>query len=137
MVQFWHKMGFVVKSQDQFAGDSLPVYVEDERGKIHNESTVEAPRPQIPSHPDSLFPHKKGAPHWTPFLPGAGNLPITTIDDLRKHLQSAMAVELSTIPLYLFAMYSVKTPEEFQNDPRYVDPVISAIKGEGHNSRLV
>lgn len=32
---------------------------------------------------------------------------IVTIEQLRKHLQFAMEVELSTIPLYLYGMYSV------------------------------
>ena len=41
-----------------------------------------------------------------------------------------MQVELFTIPLYLFGMYSVKIPDMDQNDPRYVDPVISAVKGK-------
>ena len=35
------------------------------------------------------------------------NRPIRTVESLHKHLQAAMAVELSTIPLYLYAMYSV------------------------------
>jgi hypothetical protein len=35
------------------------------------------------------------------------NRPIRTVASLHKHLQAAMAVELSTIPLYLYAMYSV------------------------------
>jgi len=35
------------------------------------------------------------------------NRPIRTVESLHKHLESAMAVELSTIPLYLYAMYSV------------------------------
>jgi len=34
--------------------------------------------------------------------------PIQTVESLREHLQAAMAVELSTIPLYLYGMYSVK-----------------------------
>ena len=33
--------------------------------------------------------------------------PIQTVESLREHLQTAMIVELSTIPLYLFGMYSV------------------------------
>jgi hypothetical protein len=33
--------------------------------------------------------------------------PIQTIESLQEHLQFAMAVELSTIPLYLYGMYSV------------------------------
>jgi hypothetical protein len=33
--------------------------------------------------------------------------PIQTVESLREHLQVALAVELSTIPLYLYGMYSV------------------------------
>ncbi|KIM87529.1 hypothetical protein PILCRDRAFT_85939 [Piloderma croceum F 1598] len=33
--------------------------------------------------------------------------PIQTVESLQEHLQFAMAVELSTIPLYLYGMYSV------------------------------
>lgn len=41
------------------------------------------------------------------------NRPIETVASLHEHLQAAMAVELSTIPLYLYAMYSVSpaTPD--------------------------
>jgi hypothetical protein len=35
-------------------------------------------------------------------------MPITTVADLREHLAIATKVELSTIPPYLFAMYSIK-----------------------------
>jgi hypothetical protein len=35
-------------------------------------------------------------------------MPIDTVTDLREHLAIATKVELSTIPLYLFAMYSIK-----------------------------
>jgi len=33
--------------------------------------------------------------------------PIQTVESLKEHLQAALAVELSTIPLYLYGMYSV------------------------------
>jgi hypothetical protein len=35
--------------------------------------------------------------------------PIRTVDALRKHLVQAAAIELSTVPLYLYAAYSIKT----------------------------
>ncbi len=38
-------------------------------------------------------------------------MPINSIDDLREHLAIAAKVELSTIPPYLFAMYSIKDPD--------------------------
>src|ERR1700743_3252697 len=33
---------------------------------------------------------------------------ITTLEDLKKHLQTAIEIELSTIPPYLCALYSIK-----------------------------
>jgi Ferritin-like len=33
--------------------------------------------------------------------------PIQTVESLKEHLQAALTVELSTIPLYLYGMYSV------------------------------
>ena len=33
---------------------------------------------------------------------------LTTIQDLRNHLQWAIQVELTTVPTYLYAMYSIK-----------------------------
>ena len=35
-------------------------------------------------------------------------MPIQTVPDLREHLELAIRVELSTIPLYLYAMYSIE-----------------------------
>jgi len=35
---------------------------------------------------------------------------IETVDDLRDHLQTAIAIELSTVPAYLYAMYSLTEP---------------------------
>jgi ferritin-like protein len=43
--------------------------------------------------------------------------PITTIDGLRNHLAQAAAVELSTVPLYLYAAYSIKTQGYKQWNP--------------------
>jgi hypothetical protein len=34
-------------------------------------------------------------------------MPITNVQELREHLQLAIAVELSTVPAYLYAMYSI------------------------------
>ncbi|KAJ7777889.1 ferritin-like-domain-containing protein [Mycena maculata] len=58
-----------------------------------------------------------------------GNPPITTLPSLKKHLHFAMAIELSTIPLYLYAMYSIKLPANKIKDPRFWDPVTGAIRG--------
>ena len=35
-------------------------------------------------------------------------MPITTLDDLREHMQWAIALEHSTLPPYLYALYSIK-----------------------------
>jgi hypothetical protein len=43
--------------------------------------------------------------------------PITTIDQLRAHLYQAAQVEMSTIPLYLYAAYSIKTQGYSQWSP--------------------
>ncbi len=43
--------------------------------------------------------------------------PITTVHELRDHLYHAMQVELSTIPLYLYAAYSIKTQGYSQWSP--------------------
>jgi rubrerythrin len=43
--------------------------------------------------------------------------PIRTVDRLKQHLMNAAAVELSTIPLYLYAAYSIKTSGYSQWDP--------------------
>ncbi|KAJ7142970.1 ferritin-like-domain-containing protein [Mycena epipterygia] len=57
------------------------------------------------------------------------NPPITTLESLKRHLHFAMAIELSTIPLYLYAMYSIKLPANKVKDPRFWDPVTGAIRG--------
>jgi hypothetical protein len=43
--------------------------------------------------------------------------PITTIDQLHAHLYAAARVEMSTIPLYLYAAYSIETAGDYQWDP--------------------
>ena len=40
--------------------------------------------------------------------------PITTVDELENHLHQAAALELSTIPLYLYAAYSIQTQGTYQ-----------------------
>jgi ferritin-like protein len=49
--------------------------------------------------------------------PLVANEPITTIEQLHAHLYQAAQVELSTIPLYLYAAYSIKTGSEYQWEP--------------------
>ncbi|HEX8742785.1 MAG TPA: ferritin-like protein [Thermoleophilaceae bacterium] len=43
--------------------------------------------------------------------------PITTVEQLHVHLYQAAQVELSTIPLYLYAAYSIQTSGDYQWDP--------------------
>jgi hypothetical protein len=40
-----------------------------------------------------------------------------TLTALRQHLQTAVILELYTIPLYLFAMYSIDTDNAQPNSP--------------------
>jgi hypothetical protein len=40
--------------------------------------------------------------------------PISTVDELENHLHQAAALELSTIPLYLYAAYSIQTQGTYQ-----------------------
>ena len=40
--------------------------------------------------------------------------PIATVDELENHLRQAAALELSTIPLYLYAAYSIQTQGTYQ-----------------------
>ena len=42
--------------------------------------------------------------------------PITTVEQLHVHLYQAAQVELSTIPLYLYAAYSIQTAGDYQWD---------------------
>jgi hypothetical protein len=46
--------------------------------------------------------------HGRSFNTVGGSMPIETIDSLRTHIELAIRVELSTIPPYLFAMYSIE-----------------------------
>jgi len=43
---------------------------------------------------------------------GQSDQPINTVQQLATHLQTALAVELSTIPLYLSGMFSVKNSQD-------------------------
>lgn len=43
--------------------------------------------------------------------------PITTVKELHKHLYQAAQVEMVTIPLYLYAAYSIQTAGDWQWDP--------------------
>jgi Ferritin-like len=45
--------------------------------------------------------------------------PISTVEQLHAHLYQAAQLELSTIPLYLYAAYSIQTAGDYQWDPGY------------------
>jgi hypothetical protein len=122
MAKNWHKLGFIVQRPSY---GPEPIFVETQRGIIHRHKK-DIPSPNHPS-PEVTIP-KRGGPLILP-TPDSHEQPITTVESLRTHLQTAMAIELATIPLYLFGMYSVKIPEQYANDPRYYDPVIGAIRG--------
>jgi Ferritin-like len=49
-------------------------------------------------------------------LPLKADQPIETVEELQKHLYQAAKVEMSTIPLYLYAAYSIKTSGSYQWD---------------------
>ncbi|TFK64360.1 hypothetical protein BDN72DRAFT_881553 [Pluteus cervinus] len=63
--------------------------------------------PSLPGSVDTLdrYPAPKAAPNWEkdPF-PGV-------LDALKAHLQTAVLLESYTIPMYLFAYYSIKDPD--------------------------
>ena len=115
MTQRWHELGFIIPRP---SGGPEPIFVETQR-HMHQYNT--------PPHSRKIgLPRGGGIILPTPDHPECH---IQTVESLRKHLQVAMAVELCTIPLYLFGMYSVKTPEIYVNDPRYYDPIVGAVRG--------
>jgi hypothetical protein len=123
MAQHWHQLGFIVQRPSY---GPEPIFVETQRGKIHRPS--KPIRSPIHGSPEGAPVPKHGGPLILP-LPDSPEQNIDNLESLRKHLQTAMAIELATIPLYLFGMYSIKIPDQYANDPRYYDPVIGAIRG--------
>lgn len=115
MVQRWHELGFIVRRP---SSGPEPIFVETQRNFHQENVSLHSHKTEIPRSQGITLP-----------APDSPECPIQTVESLRKHLQAAMAVELSTIPLYLFAMYSVKTPNAFVNDPRYYDPIVGAVRG--------
>ena len=138
MAKRWHLLGFVVQRPSE---GPEPIFVETQRGDLHKDSyyarkqvPVDAPRGQL--HTLSSKPRRRYG-HGIPLpTPEQGNDPIVRVESLRQHLQTAMAVELSTIPLYLFGMYSVQTPKEYVNDPRYYNPITGAIRSTFDSIRI-
>ncbi|KAI9511270.1 ferritin-like-domain-containing protein [Russula earlei] len=113
MAKHWHQLGFV--TQKPSVGPT-PIFVEVQRGVIKRDGNLTGPPKDHPPYGRLPLP-----------LPDTPHRSITTLKSLREHLRAAMAVELSTIPLYLYGMYSIKTPNAYINDPRYHDPIISLI----------
>lgn len=126
MAENWHQLGFIVQRPSY---GPEPIFVETQRGEIRRPSKPIQPNPHLPGEtlPGQPLP-RRGGPLILP-APDSPEQNINNVDSLRKHLQTAMAIELATIPLYLFGMYSIKIPEQYVNDPRYYDPVIGAIRG--------
>jgi hypothetical protein len=120
MAKNWHQLGFIVQRPSY---GPEPIFVETQRGIIHREKKGIAE----PVHPPGAEMPRRG-PRGLP-KPDSPDHPIDNVKSLREHLQTAMAIELATIPLYLFGMYSVKIPDQYANDPRYYDPVMAAIRG--------
>ena len=125
MAENWHRLGFIVQ-RPSFGPE--PIFVETQRGDIDRTSKVIRPNFHSLEETTPGLPIEAGGPLILP-LPDSPKQNIDNVDSLRKHLQTAMAIELATIPLYLFGMYSIKIPAQFANDPRYYDPVIGAIRG--------
>jgi len=119
MAKNWHKLGFIVQRPSY---GPEPIFVETQRGIIHREKKGVAD----PVHSPEAEKQRRG-PRGLP-KPDSPDQPIMSVESLCKHLQTAMAIELATIPLYLFGMYSIKIPDQYANDPRYYDPVIAAIR---------
>jgi len=122
MAQYWHQLGFVVERPSY---GPEPIFVETQRGDIDRD---EKPLP-IRKHAPSMKLPQVGGPICLP-APDSRDQPIKSIESLRTHLQTAMAIELATIPLYLYGMYSIKIPDQYKNDIRYYDPVMGAIRSE-------
>jgi hypothetical protein len=126
MVKRWHKLGFIERRPIEDGDD---VFVETQRN-LDDYSKADG-TPLVRSH----APGKVGSGIKLPKPDHDGDKtqsPINSLDSLWRHLRTAMAVELSTIPLYLFAMYNVKLPRDKVNDPRYVDIVSTALRGLCH-----
>ena len=127
MAEYWHELGFIVQRPSY---GPEPIFVETQRGDIHRKSKKIHSKPHSPEEKLPGLPAipKRGGPLILP-VPDSPEHNIDSVKSLRTHLQTAMAIELATIPLYLFGMYSVKIPDQYVNDPRYYDPVIGAIRG--------
>jgi hypothetical protein len=122
MVQNWHKLGFIIQKPSD--GDQ-PIYVEVDRTDPHADYGTFKDLPKLPStkpYPGISFPKPDNPP-------GSTKDTITDIETLKSHLQTALAIEFATIPLYLFAMYTIKTPAANINDPRYFDVIVDAFRG--------
>jgi Ferritin-like len=127
MAENWHQLGFIVQRPSY---GPEPIFVETQRGDIPRKTKAIHPIPHSPAEgkePGVPIP-RRGGPLILP-VPDSPDHNIDNVNSLRNHLQTAMAIELATIPLYLFGMYSIKIPDQYVNDPRYYDPVIGAIRG--------
>jgi hypothetical protein len=62
--------------------------------------------------------------------PDSSDQPIGTVESLREHLLAAMAVELSTIPLYLYGMYTVEAASALAS----YNTVTGAVRGSVRSS---
>ena len=113
MAENWRILGFIVQ-RPSFGPE--PIFVETERGHKKCICLPKCRDPPIPSWDipsgiriDDAFWNSQRELLW--------NL-----------LREAMKIELTTIPLYLFAMYSIKSPANPPvNDPGYSDPVASIL----------
>jgi hypothetical protein len=107
----WDRLGFVVERPS--AGPE-PIFVETQRGDLTQNKALSL----------QLRPHEEHGGYPLPKPEPTGE-PIRTVESLREHLQAAMAIELSTVPLYLYGMYSVQAPSAFAT----YNPITGAVRG--------
>jgi hypothetical protein len=110
-VRRWDRLGFLVERPS--AGPE-PIFVETQRGDLAQNSVLSG-TPSLPEDHGG-YPLPK---------PDSSDQPMGTVESLREHLQAAMAVELSTIPQYLYGMYSVEAASALAS----YNPVTGAVRG--------
>lgn len=164
MAHYWHYLGFVrrvpgygkiIGVDDDSAEDSIgefPIFVEKERGTFLRQiEGVQSGKTESRAASSSLkfdgislkfnFDDQLPPPQRFEALltEGEEQQQVTGMWSLKrilhKLLQAAMEIELSTIPIYLFAMYSIKPPPEAADDPHFHDPVVGAIRGASSTPR--
>lgn len=115
MVKNWSKLGFIV-NKTLPSPRELPVYVEVERQQIHPPPSdiIARSRSEDRSHGGFSLPQ---------------NDPIESLEELKEHLSAAIGIEMLTIPVYLYGLYSVVAPPPIANAPKQSNAVMNAVRG--------